>query len=943
MGIIDKIKNYRKQTRLEKLYSMVIQDFSEESLAKLNLKDDEIKDLAEYYINIELNDHVLNNLVNRRRIINSDDNIICSIIKSIKSGSTKLYLLNRYNSYLSVADKKRIVLTMPYSIKKEILNDIFVEKENKYAFLEEEIDEIIYSIESSDDLKDFFTSSILDKKIKTCYDKLKEIKERKKKNIDDIVYSIINNKKDVILAYDDKKNEHNFQEYILLIENEDLLITAMCENEEYIESVYKSLIKSLFDCNNLLQRKKKAERVKKVSAKLTDQKIIKYPINIDGYMSDLESLQLQAILTYSTTLDDKSKDDIIKNLYQLKNGLDKSEAKELIDLYVSNSIDSTSFCMINTLEDYALWKKYCKPNDIFYSETVVNNLSADMINSINNKHINKIISTLKEKYNNDIEINLLEIAFTMYLTLGYNNTIDILNQKYGNIAYGHLKNFFTGYDLRFVQFEKEGNSKKPIMNNKFVVTLLGESYKVKDSLLKRFLRGVNNDKEIRYLLYMPSIFSNFDIIEEEFLRMQNSSKLEMKLNANTMVDIMDNYTIIKSRTIDKRLLQSGFFKLAARDTRRTKGKTSDEIIERASYISASMSKVKGKKFPIISISDNDYTLEVLKPNDRSILCMGNETRCCFKPCGEADDFGGEKSLLKYCATEEYGGVVVMRDNKTNSVLFMSPILRNGNIIMLNSIESTESEIIYQGHLSDILHEKLKDLGDKMISISHENGDSPPIDAVLLGNLHYINPKYSKRIIEKNIPPFLPDDIYDGMYTNLDKGFTIISSKEGFNIKEIKLGEVNGTYSINDRIIQEIEISEENLEPAEKCMKLKKEIIKLTNLLNNIPYNERDEIIRKINNYKKIYMEKFKNNINEVEQQEKAWVVINGINRSCNYENDDIYAVAYIKYSDNWYIALDKYGQFHVRYTEEGKKECEEELQIVKNLYSEKKVGSLSAK
>lgn len=932
MGISNKLKKYISKVRLKILYHILYYrinwDDMEKTLDELKLNDDEMKKLIE---------------------MASDSFFICNIIKKMKLERNKLELLDKYNHLLSTADKLDVVLTLSFSEKEKILSSVLVDNRNEYGFTGNNVLNIMYSLQYPDEFKDFIKSDILNSRIDILYELLKEIKNKNVENIDNLVYETITNKRENILSYDNNNREQNLAYFILLIENQELLIEAMCDNREYIGSIFEEMVSNSFNCINYIQRNKNFEKFKKTFAKLNDEKIINYTVFLDDDFRASEALHLQGLLTYSNRLDENTKSKIIKKLYELKKNLQPDEAKKLIDLYLNNSIDCETFCNINSAEDYFLWEKYCEPNGIFYSGTFSNTISIDIIKSINDKHINDIILWLKEKYNDEIGIDLLEIAFTMYLTLGYNRTRDIiLMQEYGNVPYSYLGALFTGYDLRFIQFEEEGKSKKPIINDKFVVTLLGQNYKSPDSLLKKLLGGKiqKNSKEMFYLEHISAIFNNYDIINEEFLRVQCGSKLKVKLNVSTIVDIIDNLTTIQNRMKDERLLQVDFFKFVGRDTQYTQGKSTDDIIERAVFISNSMSKVKGKKFPIVSIPDNDYTIEVLKPSDRKILCLGYETGCCFRPCGNADDFGGEKSLLKYCATEEYGGVVVMRDNRTNKVLFMSPILRNGNIIMLNSIESLNSDIRNLGYLSDILYKKLKALGDEMIRISHENGDIPPIEAVLLGNLHYTNPKYSSRKIEKVLPPFLSNNAYDGMYTNLDRGFTIISSIDNFNLQDIKLGEVNSTYFVDDRIIHEIEVSQDNVDEVEQCLGLKKEIINLSNSLISVPYDKRGEIITKINEKKKIYIKMFKKNINEIEQQEKILGIINNINKSSNNNtNSDLSYVVYIKYSDNWYIALDKNGRLHVNCTEDARKECDEELKKFKEKFNvnKKLEGEIIAK
>ena len=96
-------------------------------------------------------------------------------------------LLDKYNSYLSSDDRLKVVLTFSYKMKKEILSDIFIKKDNKYSFNIGNLYGIMMSFQFPDEVMDFWMSNILDSRIDIHYEVLKYFKEIRN-DIDDIVY-----------------------------------------------------------------------------------------------------------------------------------------------------------------------------------------------------------------------------------------------------------------------------------------------------------------------------------------------------------------------------------------------------------------------------------------------------------------------------------------------------------------------------------------------------------------------------------------------------------------------------------------------------------------------------------------------------------------------------------------------------------------------------------
>ena len=69
-----------------------------------------------------------------------------------------------------------------------------------------------------------------------------------------------------------------------------------------------------------------------------------------------------------------------------------------------------------------------------------------------------------------------------------------------------------------------------------------------------------------------------------------------------------------------------------------------------------------------------YNYETLKANSPEVFSVGADTGCCFKIGGQSDSF------VKYCAKDKNARVLVVK-NKDGKVVAMSPMVRNGNLIL----------------------------------------------------------------------------------------------------------------------------------------------------------------------------------------------------------------------------------------------------------------------
>ena len=269
------------------------------------------------------------------------------------------------------------------------------------------------------------------------------------------------------------------------------------------------------------------------------------------------------------------------------------------------------------------------------------------------------------------------------------------------------------------------------------------------------------------------------------LKQQNKSKLKLKLNISKVEEI---FKIVAQKTPelevrDTPLLNSDVFDYVGIDTQYT---SYPELArKRAIELSRRMENQTSKKFPNIVKSNGTYTLRVYNPQDRRIISAGYKTNCCFRPNGNADNEGMDNSLLNYCVSNEYGGGLEIVDDKGKVIMF-SPLLRNGNVLMIHSIESNYGE---NPEIMQQVHELLKEYATECISTSYENGDE--IDFVTITNLHYLNTKFTEGFLPKNAEFSLFDEkeMFKDAYTNLDSGHAVLAHKEGKTFSDIKYGKV----------------------------------------------------------------------------------------------------------------------------------------------------------
>lgn len=745
-----------------------------------------------------------------------------------------------------------------------------------------------------------------------------------------------------------------------LLENDYLRSIYTIEAEALNDPEVTTLLLEKVDYNIFFSNEKNASRLDKVYDEIKIETVeefkkyfnklnLKYNISLAMLIvkkykdSGLNDDNLNQLATYYI---DKVKDDLSKK-YGNRNYSDA-----LIDKMLSGNRNIFTLEFIDSFMHLVVASNYI---DIL-SDEEKNLITVDnkfLYENLNKKHINEIIKNLVGNYNFS-QSQAFDLAMKMYVSIGYTRSRDLLStnkdKSYGIISKHILNTIFSKVSLNDVTLEKQGNGYVPIENDILVKLMFGANYKDKTTPIAIYLSGFTLLKERRdlkikgieenpnlskeekegliaevkadydknydqinfFINNFSNLFNEWDIVQEEFYKQQNKSKLKMKLNVsycNTAIKRIDaNRKKPALEFRDEPLLNSDVFDYVGYDNQFVTNPEKAPL--RAVELSRRMEKVTKKKFPNINLEKNGYSLFVFGPQDRNILSAGFRSFCCFRPNGNADDSGKDISLLNYCVSTEYGGGLEIRNSKGETVMF-SPILRNGNVLMIHSIETKTPN---DEEAMNNVHELLVEYSKKVIEVSYEVGDQ--IDFVFITDLHYLNNSYTKDTVPYAHKFYVHNvnDQFTGMYNNLSSNHMVLANREGKTFDDVSYGAVD--YSYEYPVLRF-----DNFAPLQFTQKEMSLINELTKLENEITLkaNERFEA-KKTNDYDKAYnllveikalkkehLKKYKELLESrefvdlYEQYKKVVSLINSINEKLGISID--YTISEVQYGLDWYVIV----------------------------------------
>ena len=646
--------------------------------------------------------------------------------------------------------------------------------------------------------------------------------------------------------------------------------------------------------------------------------------------------------------------------------------RELVDKYLDKvkegSVNPLNLKYVSTNKDLKFVVNF---GDIESHSAGEMNYTNEVLDKANPTHIKKLMKYLKDlKCNNAF---IPDLAIKIYLTIGYERAEHLLTGKYGTVSPTILIDLFKNINTSSVLFVRDEKTKQlvPDINKKLINTIFGENYKIpntpirnlisncddKDKEVEKQIDSIRNDlslnaeqrnakieaikekkekyhEEIRELRNSFSeCFNYYDIFYEEFMKTQATSTLDLKFNLTQLVKTVKKVDLarqVKFEARDVELARSDVFEYALRDTQFVT--SPEKIPDRILTLSRRMDEVKTKCFPNVEEQLGKYTMRVYGPHDRRLLSAGYRSGCCFRAQGNADDSGRDYSLLNYCVSTKYGGGVEIVDDTGKTIMF-SPILRNGNVLMIHSVESLIAA--KNGWLPSECYELFHKFGKKLIEEAYRQGDQ--IDYVLMTDLHYITSKNAEGVLplEKKFPVFDETGKFEGMYHNLTRNHLIIAHNPDKTIKDIHYGSVEHEYEFpNSNEVYIVQVSEEEKAKIAEIDQIKEIYTDKANArmiaLQNGDEAEAYRLLAEIKQDKIKFLTVYKDildgrkNTDIYSLYKRAESIVKSISEKTEEEIDTKDAKEFI-YGPDWYIMINKNNEIITGCLESGKDELADEL------------------
>lgn len=566
----------------------------------------------------------------------------------------------------------------------------------------------------------------------------------------------------------------------------------------------------------------------------------------------------------------------------------------------------------------------------------VNTISLDILRNMNPKHYFEFVNLLKLKGFNDVEAS--KLAMQIYHVLGYFKGKDFLLERYGKLSKKKIRNIFGKISLEDILYENH----EPILNKTIINLMLGESYRVIGTPIKAFLSDNTSSEVVFFMNNLNLILDNWNTIREEFIRRSNLEGLKLKLNIREINMIIRN--IISMKREIKR--QEGFWGkkktryemipgFEIRDMPLLNSDVFDYIQKREKYvinprlapqrsveISRMMENNMTKKFPEINIDEKGYHLFTFHPQDRDIISAGFRTNNCFVPTGMADACGVGKGLLMYCATTPYGGGIEIRD-RYNKTLAFCPILRNGNVLLIHSIEG----VSLTSEEKEFVSLLLKRYATEVVSATQREEDGGVVAVLTTEKYNYV---LDADVIDESKKFHIYDETaeYQDIYGDFAHDNKIVALKDGVTEREIVYDRkvlTDYDFSIKD-LSNNQHVSSftlEELAAIKELNDLKDNIRMMADTRRMFMKSGQDalagamlrEIKKAEDNFASGYNALFNiSSIQGVDQFESFNEAIKTIEHVCEKVGSEIefnfYTLREIYYSDYWFIAVDDSGRLY---------------------------------
>ncbi|MBO5121008.1 MAG: hypothetical protein J6C28_04945 [Bacilli bacterium] len=346
-----------------------------------------------------------------------------------------------------------------------------------------------------------------------------------------------------------------------------------------------------------------------------------------------------------------------------------------------------------------------------------------------------------------------EVAYKLYTCLGYENTLELINQKYGNVSYEQLHYFV----------------KKIELNN------MSET---EQDILKNYLFGNKTDfnNPIRQMLAgkFIELFINFDYFYNNLPYFIH--KIGTKFKQESLQQLLKERFLTQDPTtpeitgeIREDMLSSYYHKYAAQQTEE------DEVIaiNTKAYTKKLRNKYKSSIPQIELKTQNEIIPELLSLSEPRNLTHGYRSGNCFR-------INGDASILFSQFLDSEHMRILSFSTKEYKDYAMVLLMRNGNTIIAQGIETSKwvPPELTGKKLYDLTKSILKQIMDYM----NKNGDE--IVATIIGATNSNVSNYNSNILPFLVSPILENG--NNYYNGISNYQCLLDTAPEKNISDIKL-------------------------------------------------------------------------------------------------------------------------------------------------------------
>lgn len=344
------------------------------------------------------------------------------------------------------------------------------------------------------------------------------------------------------------------------------------------------------------------------------------------------------------------------------------------------------------------------------------------------------------------------LAYYLYLVFGLNYSVNLLQNKYGNISFKTIAFWLYSIDLKNISE----------LNIDYLKFLFGDN--INNNIMSNLLKGKNE-----------SIYLNFGYLYENFNYFQSlfNGKLSLK-RVNEL---------LKERFVKDNPLYPEFRADVIGDIKsscRYNESISDLKNENYNFYEDYMIDLYKSSIPQIHVKYANLCGDILAKNDAKNLVMGYRANNCFRLNGDA------KILFMKALTSKHFRVLSISQNNNDDIA-MVLIARNGNVLIAQGIEVSKACQDYESKKK--IYEMTKKVMQELMITMNQNGDL--IVAALIGVSNNNVLAFNDNILPFRVSPIIEDKQY--FYDGFHFPQCMLCLKDGCSLKDISLFEPTKEY------------------------------------------------------------------------------------------------------------------------------------------------------